>query len=60
MSKECCLFLQTSGWVIKNKDTCLRTAASLIIPRFDTPLSLILIAEWAQFTDIVDSISTKK
>lgn len=50
MSKKCCLFLETSGRVTKKKEICLRTAASLIMARFDNPLSLMLNAEGVQIT----------
>lgn len=50
MSKECCLFLKISGWVTKKKGICLRTAASLIMARFDIPLPLMLNAEGVQTT----------
>lgn len=39
-----------SGRVIKKEGICLRTAASLIMARFDNPLSLMFGAEGVQIT----------
>ena len=50
MSKECCLFLEISARVTSKKRICLRTATSLIMARFDNPLSLMLHAEGVQIT----------
>lgn len=50
MSKECCLLLEILERVTRKKEICLRTAASLIMARFDNPLSLMLNAEGVQIT----------
>ena len=50
MSKECCLFHEISGRVTNRKGIYLRTAASLIMARFENPLLVMFNAEGVQIT----------